>query len=143
MLGGNLYAVSYQGQVGGFNRISGRPVWMVEASSFERVAEGLGNIYVSEAQGKVVARDAGSGAVVWQQDQLLRRELSPPVAFRSWVAVADFEGYVHFLSQLDGRFVGRLRADSKGVRGEMVAQGDVLYMYGNSGKLMAYKVAPK
>lgn len=143
VVGSALYAASYQGRVGAINLITGRPGWMVEASSYERVAEGLGNLYVSDAGGKVIAHDLATGTVVWQQDQLLRRNLSPPTAFRSWVAVGDFQGYVHILSQLDGRFVGRFKVDSNGVRAEMLAAGDVLYVYGNGGRLAAFRVQPK
>jgi outer membrane protein assembly factor BamB len=53
--------------------------------------------------------------------------------------VTDFEGYVHLLSQIDGRIVGRTRADSDGVRAAMVSGAGLLYVYGNSGKLTAYR----
>ena len=54
--------------------------------------------------------------------------------------MADFEGYVHLLSQADGHFVGRVRADGDGVRADMVTGNDMLYVYGNDGGLRAYRV---
>ncbi len=57
--------------------------------------------------------------------------------FSSYVAVGDFEGYLHLLSQVDGRFVGRVRIDSDGLRARPLVVGDWLYVYGNSGKLVA------
>lgn len=57
----------------------------------------------------------------------------------NYIAVTDFEGYVHLLSQIDGRIVGRTRADSDGVRAAMVSGAGLLYVYGNSGKLTAYR----
>jgi outer membrane protein assembly factor BamB len=56
------------------------------------------------------------------------------------VAIGDEEGYVHLLSQVDGRFVGRTKVDGDGVRARMLNQGNTLYVYGNSGKLVALRV---
>ncbi|MCW8884104.1 MAG: outer membrane protein assembly factor BamB, partial [Motiliproteus sp.] len=60
-----------------------------------------------------------------------------PAMISNTVAVADFKGYVHFLSPQDGRFIGREQVDSSGVRGPMLVAEDVLYVYGNSGRLTA------
>jgi outer membrane protein assembly factor BamB len=57
--------------------------------------------------------------------------------------VADFEGYVHVLSQVDGAFVGRVRADDDGVRADMLSVDNVLYVFGNSGDLVAYEITAK
>ena len=62
---------------------------------------------------------------------------------RSWVAVADIEGYVHFISQVDGHFVGRIRLDSDGVRADMQSDGNVLYVLTNNGELHALSVTTK
>ena len=90
--------------------------------------------------GTVSAFETGGGALRWQNDQLARRKLSAPAAVSSYVAVADFEGYVHFLSQVDGHFVARTRADSDGVRADMIADGDDLYVFGNDGELTCFTV---
>ena len=66
--------------------------------------------------------------------------LTAPVAFSSYVAVADYEGYVHLLAQTDGRLVGRIRVDRKGVRVAPIVVGDTLYVFGNSGDLVALKL---
>ena len=42
--------------------------------------------------------------------------------------------------QLDGRFVGRTRIDSDGLRAQPLVVGDWLYVYGNSGKLVALTI---
>ena len=54
--------------------------------------------------------------------------------------MADFDGYVHLLSQADGHFAGRVRADGDGVRADMIGANDMLYVYGNDGGLRAYRV---
>jgi outer membrane protein assembly factor BamB len=54
--------------------------------------------------------------------------------------VGDFEGYLHLLSQVDGRFVGRERIDSDGLRARPLVVGDTIYVFGNSGKLEALTI---
>ncbi|GAB3379375.1 outer membrane protein assembly factor BamB [Spongiibacter taiwanensis] len=135
-----VVATGYQGNVVAINLGNGRPMWAKEASSYVGPTAGLGYVYVALSDGSVTAfEDQGQG-VRWSQSVLARRELTEPAAFSGTVAVADFEGYVHFLSQLDGRLVGRTRADSDGVRAPMLVDGKLLYVYGNSGKLVAYKL---
>ena len=57
--------------------------------------------------------------------------------------MVDFEGYLHLLSQVDGVIVGRDRPDSDGARADMIAKGNILYVYGNSGELIAYDIEVK
>lgn len=136
--GGTLYVVTYQGQLAALDLQSGRPLWQRDASSYVGVAAGFGNVYVSQASGTVEGIDERSTSALWSNDALARRQLSTPVAFSSNVAVGDLEGYLHLLSQVDGRFVGRERVDSDGLRARPLVVGDWLYAYGNSGKLVAY-----
>jgi len=140
VVGSTVYAVSYQGKVGGLGAANGRPVWMRDASSYVGIAEGFGNIYVAEASGTVSAYEASGGALRWQNDQLAKRRLSAPATIGSYVAVGDAEGYMHVLSQIDGHFVGRVSVDSDGIRGDMVTGKDLLYVYGNDGELKAYRI---
>jgi outer membrane protein assembly factor BamB len=50
------------------------------------------------------------------------------------------EGYLHLLSQVDGRFVGREKIDGDGLRVRPVVVGDMIYVFGNSGKLEALTI---
>ena len=136
--GGTLYVVSYQGQLTALDLESGRPLWQREASSYVGVSSGFGNIYVSEATGTVEGIDERSTTALWSNDALARRQLTTPATLSSNVVVGDLEGYLHLLSQVDGRFVGRVRVDSDGLRARPLVVGDWLYAYGNSRKLVAY-----
>ena len=93
-----------------------------------------------DADGVVEAVDQNRASTLWRNDDLQRRRLTAPVTFSSYVAVADFEGYVHLLAQTDGRLVGRIRVDRKGVRVAPIVVGDTLYVFGNSGDLVALKL---
>ncbi|MFC2970776.1 outer membrane protein assembly factor BamB [Azotobacter bryophylli] len=138
--GGTLYVSAYQGRVEALDLESGRPLWQREASSYGGVAQGYGSVYVSLASGTVEAIDERSSSALWSNDALARRQLSTPAVFSSYVAVGDKEGYLHLLSQVDGRFVGRIHVDRHGLRARPLVVGDWLYAYGNGGELVALTI---
>ena len=141
LLSGNtLYVTSYQGRMAGLDLDSGRILWQRDASSYAGVAQGFGNVYVALASGTVEGVDERSTTALWSNDKLARRQLSAPEVFSSYVAVGDMEGYLHLLSQVDGRFVGRTRIDSDGLRARPLVVGDTIYVFGNSGKLEALTI---
>ena len=138
--GGTLYVASYQGRMAALELESGRVLWQRDASSYAGVAQGFGNVYVSLASGTVEGVDERSTTALWSNEALARRQLSAPEVFSSYVAVGDMEGYLHLLSQVDGRFVGRTRVDSDGLRARPLVVGDMIYVFGNSGKLEALTI---
>jgi outer membrane protein assembly factor BamB len=140
LAGNQLYAASYQGSVVAIDVQSGRKLWQEDASTFSGVSQGLGNIYVAEEDGTINAYLRDGQGLNWTQGALSNRQLSRPTPVGSYVAVADFEGYVHVLSQEDGEFVGRVRADDEGARADMASVDNILYVYGNSGEMVAYEI---
>lgn len=111
-----IFAVAYQGRVACVDIMSGNVVWARDMSSFAGLAVDSRNVYVSDAKGSVVALDKASGASLWKQDKLTGRQLSAPAIIDGYVAVGDYEGYVHLLSREDGSFVARLSTDGSGIR---------------------------
>ncbi len=141
--GSELYAASYQGRITALDIRSGRKLWQRNLSSFSGVSQGFGNVYVADDDGTITAYLRDGQGIRWEQPALAFRELSRPTPVSSYLAVTDYQGYLHVLSQVDGEFVGRTRVDGDGARADMLADGNVLYVYGNSGKLVAYEIAPR
>ncbi len=138
--GGTVLVPSYQGFLSMLDIATGQTLWRVEESSITGASSGFGNIYISDDRGHVKAyRQGPQDEIVWVNDQLDLRGVSKPVSFGNYIAVGDFEGYLHLLSQVDGRFVGRVRVDRDGLR-IIQSQGGILYAYGNGGNLAAYQV---
>lgn len=138
--GNTAYTVTYQGRVAAVDGTSGRIAWARDMSSAVGVGVDFRNVYVTDDQSNVWSLERDNGGSVWKQDALARRGLTAPVALADHVVVADFEGYLHILSRSDGSLIGRARADGKGVLAPLVVDKDVLYVYGNGGKLSAYKL---
>jgi len=143
LVGNELYAASYQGRIVAIDVASGRKMWQQDVSSFSGVSQGFGNVYVADEDGTLTAYLRTGQGIRWTQGALGYRELSRPTPVSSYVAVGDLEGYVHIISQVDGEFAGRVKADGDGVRADMLSDGNVLYVFGNGGKLIAYEIIAK
>ena len=119
--GREVCAVAYQGRVGCFDRGTGQTLWGREMSSTSGLALDARYAFVSDDKGAVHALDRSSGTSVWRQDKLSLRNLSAPLALGHEVAVADIQGYVHFLARESGAFVGRVETDGSPVSTNPIA----------------------
>lgn len=140
---GVLYAASFQGNVTALGRSNGRPVWSQEASTHKDLAAEGRTLYLSEADSVVKAMSTATGELRWQNDQLLRRLINGPQVIGDYLAVGDYDGYLHLLKRDDGSFAARRRLDRGGISGTMVTDGDTLYVQTDGGRLVALEVKPR
>ena len=110
-----LCAVAFQGRVACFDLGNGNLAWARDMSSSAGLAVDDRNLYVTDEKGAVHALDLMSGASVWKQEKLLRREVTAPLPYHDLIAVADVQGVVHFLNRDDGSFVARQTTDGSAV----------------------------
>jgi outer membrane protein assembly factor BamB len=143
LVGSELYVASYQGRVAALDIRTGQRIWQRNISSFYGVSQGFGNVYVAEESGTITAFLRNGQGIRWQQEALAWRGLDRPVPVSSYLAVADYDGYLHLLSQVDGEFLARIRPAKEGPRADMLADGTILYVYTNDGKLIAYDIKPR
>lgn len=104
-------AVAFQGRVACFDLSKGQAIWSREMSSTSGLSLDVRYALISDDKGAVHALDRTNGTSVWKQDKLLLRNLSAPLALEREVAVADIQGYVHFLARDSGAFIGRTATD--------------------------------
>ena len=138
--GSRILAASYQGNLMAFDIASGQIVWGMEASSYHGMDQGFGNIYYSDDKSHLIALRNNSSDVVWQNEELQYRDLTAPKTISNYVAIADYEGYLHLVSQIDGRIVGRTRIDNDGIRSNLIDDDGKLIVYGNSGSLVSLTI---
>jgi len=137
---GRLFVASYQGRILAIDLNAGRALWSEDASTTVGLGAGFGNVYLVSVDDQITAYDMDNGRIQWSLEALANRDLTTPVTAGSYLAVADFEGYVHLIAQSDGRFVGRRRVDSKGIYTPVLAQDNRLFVMGNSGRLSAFEL---
>jgi outer membrane protein assembly factor BamB len=140
VVGQDLYAAGYQGNIAAMASESGQILWTREVSSFEGVSADWNNVYTVTEEGELVALSRSSGDEAWRQDALLRREPTLPVSFHTTVAVGDLDGYLHFFSNFDGEPVARLKVGGKAISNDPVVVADRLYVQSDSGSLSAFAV---
>lgn len=140
---GILYVAAYQGRVSAVARGTGSSVWAQDVSTSENFSVANGRLFLSQSDGQINSYNSATGELVWTNDQMLRRGLGAPQVFGNYVAAVDFKGYLHVMKQADGEFVARTRVDRKGARADMLTDGEILYVYGNKGKLTAFTAKEK
>jgi len=139
-VGQDVYAAGYNGRVASLAVESGQVLWDRETSSPVGVAADWNNVYTVGDQGEVIALLRRNGDDVWRNEELLRREPTPPVPFSTAVVVGDFEGYVHFLSNFDGRMVARERVGKGMITGTPFVMGSRLFVQSENGDVAAFTV---
>ncbi|MCW8943031.1 MAG: PQQ-binding-like beta-propeller repeat protein, partial [Gammaproteobacteria bacterium] len=102
-----LYAASFQGRVAAIDVDRGQFLWARDFSTHTGVILDEKVLYSSDDQGHIWALDRLNGATIWKQEKLAHRKLTRPTIIGDYIAVGDFEGYVHLMSRYDGHFVAR------------------------------------
>src|SRR6202789_3235930 len=98
-VGDNGFATGFQGRTAMLALDSGQLWWSHDMSSYRGLSVDEDNLYVTESDGTVVAMRQRDGAEVWRNDKLKRRGLSTPVVTSTAIAVADFQGYLSWLTK--------------------------------------------
>ncbi|MGD8620090.1 MAG: outer membrane protein assembly factor BamB [Gammaproteobacteria bacterium] len=141
IVGTAVYVTTYQGRIAVIDLQSGNPGWKRDMSSYVGLGVDFSQVYVTDAQSDVWALSRSTGATVWQTEDLANRRLTAPVPYNDYIAVGDYEGYVHLLSRYDGHIAGRVRVDSDAIRARPLVVDDILYVYSTDGKLAAYTLS--
>jgi len=134
-----LFSVGYQSQLTLTDVQAGRRRWQFDVSSVNDLAEGLGNVYVADTGGNVLAVDRASGEAVWKQPDFAWRLLTNPVVLGNVLVVGDDAGRAHLLAQSDGAVRGRTRIGGAALAA-LIARDDVLYAWDEKGRLSAWKL---
>jgi outer membrane protein assembly factor BamB len=144
VVGENVFAAGYQGRTAMLALDSGQQWWSHDMSSYRGLAVDADNLYVTQADGSVVALRQRDGAEMWRNDKLKRRGLSAPVVTSTAIALADFQGYLHWLDKNTGELVARERvAKKQRVSSPPAGEGDIIVVLTDGGTLAAYRATPK
>jgi outer membrane protein assembly factor BamB len=142
VVGEDVFATGFQGRTAMLALDSGQIWWAHDMSSYRGLAVDGDNLFVSQSDGVVVGLRGRDGSEVWRNDQLKRRGLSTPVITSTAVAVADFQGYLHWLDRDTGKLVARVRVSKERISNSPVAVGDTVVVLTDGGALAAYRATP-
>ncbi|WP_036276318.1 outer membrane protein assembly factor BamB [Methylomonas sp. 11b] len=137
---GAIYIAGFTGGASSVSEVDGDVLWRNEAvSSYTGLSLDYRYLYVSDTQSEVWQLDQRSGASLWKQKDLHNRQLTAAVVYQNYVVVGDFEGYVHWLSNSDGRQLGRIQVSKAAIEAKPVVVDDTVYIYAKDGTLAALR----
>ena len=140
VVGQDIYASGYQGRIASLAAESGQVLWARELSSYAGVTADWNNVYSTLQDGELIALNRRSGAELWRQNALLRREPTVPVSFRTTVVVGDLDGYLHFFSNVDGEPAARVRAGKSAIVSAPLVMADRLFVQSDDGRVSAWTI---
>jgi len=136
--GSQVCAASFQGRVACFDLSTGAPRWGRDFSSPTGVTQDDDGLFAADEKSVVYGFNAQNGTDLWKNDALLWRDLGTPLAFGRAVIVGDSEGWLHFLSRDDGKFVARVKTDSSAIGAAPVVVGQTLVVQTRGGGVYGY-----
>lgn len=137
MMGQFLVTTSYQGQVTVTDLQQQQVVWSDDASSNKRPEVTQDAVYITTTDGKIIAYGLLTGEKLWENDQLLHRNLSNPVLLGSDLVVGDYQGALSLLDPSTGKIVGR--SATKGEVTSLRVVNNQLYVSTQKGALSVWQ----
>jgi outer membrane protein assembly factor BamB len=140
VVGGVIYMIAYNGELVALELRSGEVRWKRDYSSYENLLVDTGSIYLTDADSHVFGLDIQGGIEQWSNNELFGRALTGPKKVGNYLALGDFEGYLHILSANSGEIVGRMELGGDGIYAQPVSDGNTLYVQTRDGDLYAIEV---
>jgi outer membrane protein assembly factor BamB len=141
--GDDIFVVGFQGRLAMLARDSGQIWWARDLSSYRGLSLDETALYVSTAEGVVVAVSRRDGTEIWRQEGLRMRRLSTPVVDGDAVVVGDFEGYLHYLDRTSGEMLARTRAGGSPISSRPLVADGLVIVQDDGGRVSAFRARPR
>lgn len=133
---GEMYMAGYHGSL----TKSGSPrdmPWKANISTLRNLAYDYTMIFAVDDQGYVHAVSRSSGNEAWVNRELAHRNVTAPAVIDDYVVVGDEDGYLYWLSTIDGSIQSMDDYDSDGLYIPPVVSDGVAYLQTRDGTLYA------
>lgn len=138
---GTVYVVTYQGSAAAVDLSSGEVLWRRDMSSQLGLdVVPYDAVYITDEDGYIWSVQDGTGDALWRQTRLIRRLVTAPSVVGDYLVVGDFEGYLHFLSRDDGRFVSRIQFSKSAISSQPVVVGNTVFANDVEGRMIGIQV---
>ena len=107
-----VYAVSTSGDLTSIDRRSASIIWTRKISSFNNIVFDGFDIYLVHKSDSIYSLDPKNGKTNWRNADLQYRRITNPIIVGKYIAVGDFDGYVHLLNSETGIVEGRAQITS-------------------------------
>jgi len=108
-----VYAVSTSGDLTAIDRTNASITWTRKISSFNNITFDGFDIYLAHKSDSIYSLDPKkNGKTNWRNADLKYRRITNPITIGVYIAVGDFDGYVHLLNNETGIVEGRAQITS-------------------------------
>ncbi len=128
-------AVAFQGRIACFDLTRGVLEWSRDISSLAGIVADNRYLYVTDDRGSIHALDKTTGASIWKQDKLAKRQPGGPQLVGNYLGVVDAEGYLHLLDRSEGTLAGRLATDGSPATAQPAHSADMAIWQSEGGTL--------
>ncbi len=137
--GNTVFAGNYQGSVVAIQLLDAQLIWRKNFSTRLPIAIKNGLLVITGELGQVIALDAESGDILWQQTAFQGHGVSQPVIIDNRVIIGDLNGKVHTLDAENGRLIETRNAVSGAIIG-IVQAGNQFTVYSSKGNLSTFSL---
>jgi outer membrane protein assembly factor BamB len=141
--GKDVFVAGFQGRVAMLDADNGQVWWSKDASSYRGFGLDDSMLYLTRANGLIAALRRTDGSQQWEQAALRQRGLTAPAVIGNSLVVGDYEGYVHWLSRVDGSVQARAKTDGDRITNTPVVADGRVFVQTDGGKLIAFETKPK
>jgi outer membrane protein assembly factor BamB len=141
LVGNHIYVSSYQSITHALNIEKQSISWSSDVSSFLPLSYDAAHLYITDKRGVVHQLGRSDGIKQWSQDGLRLRDLSSPIAIKSFILVGDGEGGLYVMSKTDGRYIGKHKLGAKRIVGETLVDDNNVYLIDSDGNLQSFKIS--
>ncbi len=137
-----IYVANYQGKAARIEPGRGEILWSVPMSAGSGIALSSEGMIVIDSNDTVHRLDKETGQIIWSNDTMPGRRLSPP-AFTPLgnIVVGDVEGFLHVLSFATGETVGRTKVSSSAIKSRPQSHEDAVFVQATDGTVASYRFA--
>jgi outer membrane protein assembly factor BamB len=141
--GKDVFVAGFQGRVAMLDMDNGQVWWAKEASSYRGFGLDDQVLYLTNANGVITALRRVDGNQQWETEALRQRGLTAPAIVGDSLVVGDYEGYLHWLSKVDGSLQARAKTDGERITNAPLVADGRIFVQTDSGKLIAFETKPK
>jgi len=100
-----IFAASFNGEIGAFDRFSGSKIWSRKSSSYHGVLTDKVNLILTHQNDSIYNFDFKSGKTIWKNNNLSFRKISKPAIVDNYLLAVDYMNILHVLSLEDGELL--------------------------------------
>ncbi len=119
-----LFLNSFQGEIISIDASSQQLRWVKKVSSHQQMAEDNRVIFATANDSTIIALNKSDGAIIWQNDQLIRRGVSAPSVIGEYVLVFGNDSDMYLFTKSTGVLAARFSFPGKRAIGNPIILED-------------------